>query len=373
MGNLIKIYSKVRRKEVLTHLALIDLGTEKAKDLDIQTTAVTPIIEALEEMANANVDPCINLLVISHQDKDHWSLLPRLQDDIGKKIANFQLGRVVTGGLGWGDTASAAVEAFAAAFNRKTEPFLARHTDYDYPNPIGELFNINGISFRTLIVNARMNTKRTRTSGSRNTTSAVIVLETNHFKCIFPGDATVQTISAVNQIVHKYPANPLLPCHVLSVPHHGALPTLASNYRNRDPHEEPNLDVARVFANSLQAEILAASAGFFSKYEHPSELALEVLAVGVIDWELHNYVQFSYEKNCWDEVPQTLRSVYTTIVRLNPKAGEAYGETWEFTITAAGQVSRRLVKFGRPAPYPAPRLVALPSERRAATPSSHGR
>jgi beta-lactamase superfamily II metal-dependent hydrolase len=359
MGNLIKIYAGGK----LANLALIDLGT-KSVNSEYVLAAVPTVILALESMAT----PRLDLLVVSHQDDDHWSLLPRLEAEIKLRWTPFKVGKFRLGGLGWDPDAVKVVTEFGLAFDAKPKYYGDNRSDYSDPNKIKLLAEFEKVYFRTLIVNVEIPraAKRQRIdpdadSRTRNATSAVIVLEAAGKACVFPGDATVDTLKEINKIVRGYTKSPLVPCFALTVPHHGALPTLASNYR---ANATPRLSVAKEFAEKLKAERLVASAGVASQYKHPSKTTLETLAVKVSPFEPHTYVQFDNALKEWEEV-NTADAICTTVLTLDDPPGL---RTWQFTILPTGEIAVERITLSTGAPAPE-RLIALPADHRAGLPS----
>ncbi|HTA33041.1 MAG TPA: hypothetical protein VK721_06410 [Solirubrobacteraceae bacterium] len=356
MGSLIKIYSPdMSGDSVLSNLVLIDLGAELGAEEDAMD-AVESVVGALEQMLADGVTPHIDLLVVSHQDYDHWSLLPDLMTMIQDNLAldDFYVGRVVTGGSDWRQEAMDEVRAFASTFARLFELLGNEYSDYRY-RPPKQLAGLEGVVFRTLVVNTLVTRKALDLI--RNGTSAVVALEAGSVNCIFPGDATANTIASILEIVSGFRRNPLLPCRVLSVPHHGSLRTIASNFRRKGA----NLDLATAFASMLQPEMVAASAGYLSQFNHPSKKVLDTLGVYSESVDAHDYVNFDDDINLWRPVKDATRGIYTTVLDLDDPPGR---ETWTFTIGADGSVSARRVRLGRPSPQPPPRLVALPPQER---------
>src|SRR5215470_12466797 len=106
----------------------------------------------------------------------------------------------------------------------------------------------------------------------KNASSAVVVVDIGTWSVVLPGDATYQTMDAVNEI--KGINTLLRPVVGLEIPHHGALRTAVENYvANKEPSHF-NFDIITEFAKIVAPRNVAASAGPWNSHHHPIEEVL---------------------------------------------------------------------------------------------------
>lgn len=348
MGTLVRIWEDVMGTEELTYLVLLDLGTEgSAKRFD--GLAVDHVIYALKKMD----DPMLDLVVISHQDRDHWSLLPTLLARIQTEVSTCKLGRYYKGGLYWKKTASKVVKQFGDHFGVTCKPWTDTVGNYYRPkkNNPGNIGVFAGVAFRLLTVNADS------TKSEENGTSAVVVVDFGGSRGIIPGDATSQTLSEINSIVKDWEKqngeNPIRPCYIMSAPHHGALFTISDNFTTTNP----KLKTATKFAQNTQTEWLAASAGYLSKFSHPFKNVMKLLGYKVgAGATSHDFVWYDDAKAKWKQVPATKQNIFTTVTNLDDPPDV---HSWVFTMYPSGTVTFRRERTPRrpedirpPAPDP---------------------
>lgn len=359
MGNLIKIYDE---DDVLSNLILVDLGAENGSRGYAQD-AVNAVMNALKEMdASGHMKEAgLDMLVVSHQDYDHWSLIPDLQKKIKDALEDgtldgFRLGGVVVGGREWRDAAVNGVYEFALEFNAEVLELPDGWSDYLEPaKGLKRLGQWEGVVFRTLAVNATINRK-----GSdliRNGTSAVIVAEFGKWKVILPGDSTANTMGWINKIVTDWSnatgVSPIANTFVLSVPHHGALRTFADNFTSKNP----KLSIGTAFAQNTSAAIVGASAGKVAKFKHPYKRVLDLLAHKAITRPAHDYVNYDEAYADWQVVAGSTKGIFTTMTSLtNPPARQS----WEFRVDSSGALGARVIRLGGPPVRPSWRLGAEP-------------
>jgi beta-lactamase superfamily II metal-dependent hydrolase len=339
MGSLVKIYNSAGKLE---NIVLIDLGSD-TKTKRYADNTVPDIVEALEEMQTDGFDPHIALLIVSHQDYDHWSLLPDLIDEIIASLPTTTVSEIYYGGARWKPEAVAALKAWERQFGISAVPMPRAHSDYDTPGSKTELATVDGVVFRVLAVNVPCS--RSADDLIRNGTSAVMVAEFGNTHCIFPGDATADTIGFINtRVFAAWQAHgsgvPTRPCRALSAPHHGALRTIASNFTSTNPR----LDFAKAFSEYVEAENVIASAGYYSHHKHPNRRVMEQLGVKAVDTDAHGFVVYNDVTKKWQEFPALEKGLYSTIVTLAPPP-ERLG--WTFTIDAAGRIFFELEKRRR--------------------------
>lgn len=335
MGTLVKIYEKKK----LTGLALFDLGSDTPDDCHA-SDGVDFVMSALATMASTSTGsgtPRIDLLLVSHQDFDHWSLLPSLLSRIKSEQSSTKLGTLMFGGNEWLPKASATVLEFAKHFSVKPQP-LASTSGYATPGTKTPVHSINGVDFLVLVTN--ISSRRAALDLERNTSSAAIVVEFGNSHFILPGDGTSETLGAAMTVLHKWEAaamnNPVLPCIMMQAPHHGALRTLADNYNAK----KPSLSIATDFIESYtKPRVVAASAGYESKHRHPSQRAMEVLSKKTTSgWGAHNFVVYDEANAKWLDMPSgggtTKHGIFTSI--LATTGSPIRRETWWFDATVSG-------------------------------------
>lgn len=356
MGSLIKVYNSAGKLE---NLVLIDLGSD-SKTKRYADNTVDDIIEALKEMETDGFTPKISLMIVSHQDYDHWSLLPDLVDEIASSLPATTVDEIYYGGARWKPDAVATLRAWEKQFGIKSVPLPRAHTDYETPGKKGELATVDGVVFRVLAVNVPCS--RSSEDLVRNGTSAVMVAEFGATHCIFPGDATADTIGFINRLIFApwdkaKKGIPTRPCRALSAPHHGALRTIASNFTTKNA----KLDLAQQFANYVEAEHVVASAGYYSHHKHPNKRVMEQLGVKALASSAHGLIVYNDTSAKWEEYADYKKGLYSTIVTLSPPP-ERTG--WTFTIDSAGRIFFELEERRREPPR-RERYPAVPATLRA--------
>ena len=334
MGTLVRIYDKLDR---LAHLALLDLGSESGSK-KYSDTAINAVIRALKQMEKDGFTPTIDLLLISHQDFDHWSLLPRLLERIQDEIPDCEVDDIFYGGRKWRKKATEALEDWEDEFDVVAEPFAKETTDYGKAGTKDNIKIIDGVGFHLLCANVPVS--RSAQDLARNGTSAVVCINFGGVNAVIPGDATADTVGWINDNVFdlwkkKKKDNPVQPCRALGAPHHGALRTIASNFVSNT--DKANLDFATAFAKNVAAENVVASAGWYSKFNHPYKEVMEVLAVKAdTDKNKHDFVWYLGSKSKWAQEKKSKRGIFTTVMTLDDPPKRT---GWYFTITADGEIT----------------------------------
>ena len=333
MGTLVRIYDPLNR---LTHLALLDLGSESGSK-KYSDSAINSVMRALKQMQTDKQTPTIDLLLVSHQDFDHWSLLPALRQRILTEIPSCVVKEIFFGGTKWRRKASNEIIDWEIEFNVTADGFAKEVSNYYTPGTKGTIKDIDGVLFHLLCANVRVS--RSADDLERNGTSAVVAIAFGGVNCVIPGDATADTVGWINDNVFdawkkKGKGNPVQPCRVMGAPHHGALRTIASNYVATT---KAKLGIATEFSNNVSAKNVVASAGWYSKFKHPSKEVLELLAVKATDdAPVHDFVWYDGSKDKWKRVKESERGIFTTITTLSDPPKRT---GWFFTITSTGQIS----------------------------------
>jgi hypothetical protein len=261
------------------------------------------------------------------------------------------------GGLEWNTSSWTKVKKFVTDFNPSEKPVAISGEGYSKPGTITPLRTINGdVHFSVLAVDVE--SSYSAFDLIRNTSSAVIVVTFAGLHFILPGDSTAETVGYINAVLTKWDkakkGNPIYPCQMLSAPHHGAARTLASNLNA----ENPDLDVAKAFVRLTQPRCAAASAGYESKHKHPAAKVMSALTSRATDnWIKHTYVAYDFDESDWVDGGPTQLGAFTTILSTK---WPIQRQTWNWTVTAAGEVTWVAERNGPPPSEPRPRAVARP-------------
>lgn len=352
MGTLVRIYDDSDR---LAHLALLDLGSESGTK-KYSDSAISEVTDGLQQMKDDGLTPRIDLLLISHQDFDHWSLLPSLLEKIQDGFPSCEVEDIYYGGTKWRKKASDAISDWEDEFGVLAEAFSRGQSNFSKPGKEGTLKEIDGVKFHLLCANVPIS--RSAQDLERNGTSAVIAVQFGDVFAVIPGDATADTCGWLNDNVFgpwkkAGKGIPVRPCRALGAPHHGALRTLADNFIST---ARAKLSIATAFADYVAAENVVASAGWYSKFKHPYKTVMELLARHAEATDGHDFVWYDDSQGDWKHIVGDKRGIYTTIVSLGDPP-ERTG--WYFEITAAGEIIFHLRKaeiippFQRSDRYPA--------------------
>jgi beta-lactamase superfamily II metal-dependent hydrolase len=354
MGTLVRIYDTLDR---LAHLALLDLGSESGTK-KYSESAINSVTNALQQMKDDKLAPTIDLLLISHQDFDHWSLLPDLLTKIQDGFPTCTVGDIYYGGTKWRKKASDAIEEWENEFGVTAEAFAKEDTDYAKPGTIADFKVIDGVRFHLLCTNVPIS--RSAIDLARNGTSAVVAIGFGGVTCVIPGDATADTVGWINDNIFtpwkkKGKGNPVQPCKALGAPHHGALRTIASNFVSTS---RAKLEVATEFAKNVSAQNVVASAGWYSKFNHPYKSVMKLLAVkAVTNAGEHDFVWYDGSDSTWERVKGSERGIFTTVTTLSDPPKRT---GWRFTINSSGEITfeidweqAEVIPYGRFDRYPA--------------------
>jgi beta-lactamase superfamily II metal-dependent hydrolase len=332
MGTLVRIYDD---RDRLAHLALLDLGSESGTK-KYSDSAINAVTRALKKMEDDKLTPRIDLLLISHQDFDHWSLLPKLLEQIQSQVPRCEVDDIYYGGTKWRKKASEAIGEWEDEFGLKAEAFSKGQSNFSKPGKEGNVKIIDGVSFHLMCANVPIS--RSAADLERNGTSAVMAVQFGGVYVVIPGDATADTCGWLNDNVfgpwkRAGKGSPVDPCRALGAPHHGALRTLADNFISTS---RAKLGIATAFANFVAAKNVVASAGWYSKFKHPYKSVLLLLAVKAdTDTGAHDLVWYNDTKADWEYVEDDERGIYTTITTL----GDPPKRTgWSFTIRSTGEI-----------------------------------
>lgn len=246
---LVEIYEDV--KQPAAFLALIDCGGDSQQ-------AAGALRYVREKAVKRNH---IDLVVISHQDKDHVNLLPELGNLLGKAKPRVTVDQIYCCGQKWSDESKEWVREFARQTYypapRDPDFDIGCHTDYAKLPPGHFADYGNKVFFRFLMTNFPEAKKGT------NRSSGVVVVhdEPQRLAVILPGDMTYQTIRKIKAVVPGLPK--ALPPEVvgLAAAHHGSLATAVP--------KSGNWAYTDWFADAVRPQHIGASAGWGNEYSHP--------------------------------------------------------------------------------------------------------
>jgi len=306
---------------------LIDFGRDNwSKDSSSKTKAVNYVMTRLKSMST----PTINYTIISHQDGDHWTLLRPLTARLTSEIPAIVLGPVWYGGENWGYTAAQVVKDYAAA-SSGTPPtpkkFNANGTNYGKPPTVTDFATIGNVALRVLMSNITA-IGTTADDIVKNATSAVMVVSFAGVSFLLPGDATVETLSAINLVLDAYKTtvnpSPLGTCRAMCLPHHGSQRTLIQSSKS-DPYE-----VGKTFAGLIKAQAVPASAGYKNVHHHPNIGVFDVFFPYLLtNWINHTIVYWLPLITDWFSATGT-GGQFTTIEDLS---SPPTSRDWVFSIT----------------------------------------
>lgn len=336
MSTLIEYYAGGNTAAAPDNLVLIDFGGNQK----YSASAVAYVVGKLEMQAA----PKFDLVVISHQDGDHLSLLKNLTGMFRAKAMTVTCGGWYAGGAEWSPANKKTVEQFAQkmgvplgsiAFNGPEESSYGGVADR---SGLRYLCRFGNTYIRVLASGLKL------TSGQmdivRNASSSVIVVENGASAIVLPGDATYHTMKVVNNFYAGWGAAPLVPpVFALEVPHHGALRTAVENYSAQTPLAKLDFTIIKGFAANMNARSIVASAGPLNTHCHPVDEVLQVLATNLEpNYGDHTYVSWIFNKpkgnkhDGWYQSPIIKPAVLTTVRTLKP--GVVWGDQF-FTLTDA--------------------------------------
>jgi beta-lactamase superfamily II metal-dependent hydrolase len=320
-------------------LAVFDFGVELLKKNSVlRELQAAPAVAKLMSLLRALPQPRIEYFVVSHQDTDHWGLVPYFLEAVAAENMQLTIGKVIYGGQGWKPGALKQINALGRyTANQVTDVVRQGKTYSDFlQDPPGELGRIGDVHIQSLVVNAPTPLHR---SGPMflNGTSLVasIKFQGRHF--VLPGDATWETLVYANTVLKPWPASPVAPTELLSVPHHGSLETLS----DRVPHDTSAFAIVAEFVNYCPADSTVASAGSVNGYSHPYKEVIEAFSERVGEGGFftplvneHSYVAFDKPTKSWQYSPLTRRNIYTTVLSIG--TNPIWVANWAFLLDSGG-------------------------------------
>ncbi|WHU04261.1 hypothetical protein [Sphingomonas sp. NIBR02145] len=343
-------------------LCLFDLGAgglgESKKALGV-TPPVHFIIEQLKMQQKAGRRPTIELLLISHQDNDHWSLLSELNERIIAEKLDVLVERMLACGTEWLESSEEGVQAF---FNRARNWrwWQTMFSSFQIADRIEPVTWVGDMQVLMLVTNvaSKDTGKVSKTTGKkmkldivRNCSSAMVMLQIGRYAFTLPGDATWETLGAFKNMMANWPQNPLAYSYATSVPHHGAYRTI---YQGKRAGGLSNLIW---FTDYTQPYQIFASAGFENTHKHPHEIILTTFGKfteQVAQFEPHPLVVYTTKFMLRRDVKA---NKYTTVLNLTSPVQSC---NWIFSLTpTTAGTGRQLFEAGIPGLLSAPALSEI--------------
>lgn len=296
MCTLVEVYDDGVDTHAPDHLVLVDCGgNEKWSD-----PPVAWITAKLKAQQSAGRTPRLDLVVVSHQDRDHVVILKKLQEAILGEGLNAECGQLFCGGAMWTATNRRTVEKFAESMDLEDDdiqfngPYFTDYEDVTDRKDLGHLENFGDVYVRVLVSGLKLS--KGPDDILRNASSAVVVVENGTGSVVLPGDATYHTMKKCNTILGSA-AGPLLPPREgFEVPHHGALRTAVENYDAKYLSSAFNFAIVKTFAANLTPKRVLASAGPRNTHCHPVEEVIVVFEGNVLKIADHDYVSYVYDR-----------------------------------------------------------------------------
>jgi hypothetical protein len=299
-GNFIGIY----KNGVLTNTILMDLGyflRSKVAALE----SVSQVQIELNTMAN----PTIDLIILSHSDYDHVSLICKLLDGFtppgGPPVVGKQTLTVgaayYSGEHGLYNKKSCdvlgTIKQYFADINQDPEPLVVNSSSFYAPAPTPVWESVDEIDLYLLAANTtipgrtRLNSRRSAADTGRpdgyliNTSSLVVLMRYKDVGFLITGDATGITMARCNEILEKQKIGQLFKdIFMMTLPHHGSSNS-AFELKGLTPDPDPkksNKVVARKvltnFAQYINPQCITTSADMIGSYKHPSATVINYFA-----------------------------------------------------------------------------------------------
>jgi beta-lactamase superfamily II metal-dependent hydrolase len=345
-------------------LCVFDFGSgglsESKKELGI-TPPVRFMMEQLKLQQKAGRTPQIDLLLISHQDRDHWQLLRELNEQIELEKMTVIVARMILGGANWRQSSTDAVMKF---YNRVPDPknnvnwYDSEYSAYYDPKQPVRTLSIGDLKLSLLVTNVAAND--TSDDIERNCSSAVVLLTLPSlfgygYGFILPGDSTWETFERLKVIMEQWPTKPLPFIYAASVPHHGALRTMNRN----NSVVAPDLQDLIWFTEYTRPSSVYASAGIHNTHSHPYRIVLETMGryAGVDQFQKRPVVMFNGTTSKFEIEPDVNKNIYSTVLNLTSPAQTA---NWIFDITSIKNSTEiQLFEAGVPGILSAPELSEM--------------
>lgn len=314
-------------------LCVFDFGAEQMfKSKILREAQAAPAVNYLIRKLKELPVPRIEYFIISHQDTDHWSLVKYLLDEVEEQEIALEVGKLYYGGADWGPGAKEQMRRLGE-YAEEVAPQTAKFSDFTTPNATPtQLGNVGDVTIHTLMVNAPVSSSAP--SIRKNGTSAVIVIRLAAWMMILPGDATWETLEAVNTTLKTWTNSPVKPCWVLSVPHHGSLATIVPD----NTATVLNFAATEQFVTYCEARSTVASAGIQNSFKHPYLSVLSKFSAST--WSNgyrhgpHRIVAYMSDRDDWVQSTPMPNNVYTTV--LTHSVTPILVANWTFAVSKEG-------------------------------------
>ena len=367
MANMVRVFDRTDVDPNTTPadwLCLFDFGSgglsASRKVLGI-TPPVKFVMDQLELQQSAGRTPRIELMLISHQDRDHWALLGELDAQIVERGMTVEVGKMMLSGSNWRDSSERAVGKFAA---RTADPdndvtwYDGEYSSYYDPSNSAPVLSLGDLELWMLVTNVATNDSKEDIE--RNCSSAVVLLRlklrfNQYTSFILPGDATWETFARLQEIMGAWKNNPLPAVYAASVPHHGALRTMNRN----SSVDDPDLSDLVWFTGYTRPTSIYASAGIYNTHSHPYRVVLEVMGryTSARQFQPRPIVVFNGGSGEFELIQNMRDNIYTTVLNLTSPALTA---NWIFDISELNQSTGiQLFEAGVPGILSAPVLSEM--------------
>ncbi|MCT9825451.1 ComEC/Rec2 family competence protein [Pseudomonas veronii] len=292
------------------------------------TPPVSFLIDQLKLQIAAGRDPVIDVMLISHQDRDHWLLLSELDKQLNDQKIALKVGRILLAGENWRQSSTDALLKYAkrtADIKTCVTNYTAESSNYMAPLiGVGSTLSIGDVTLRMLVTNVA--TSKSLEDIERNCSSAIVLLQLGPFSFILPGDATWETLSRLKTIMSGWSKNPLPSVYAASVPHHGAERTMSRSASTVD------LQDLVWFTGYTRPTSIFASAGYYNTHSHPYLSVLDAMGRYTLAQQFHErpIVVFNGKKSAFEVIPKQQRNIYTSVMNLTTPVRSA---NWIFNIT----------------------------------------
>ncbi|MDT8758459.1 hypothetical protein MZO42_07100 [Sphingomonas psychrotolerans] len=254
MCNTIEVYDGT----TLTYLALIDFGSEK-DSTNVRTLTLPKLIQTVKNRGK------IDLMIVSHSDRDHWKFIPELLDGLPTTV------KIAQAVFGIGDWTKDKATTFRAQVVGRMETgksvtiiTAAKTSIADTVKawikvPDGPTFNLlAGSVVESDVVKGGSSVVET------NTASLVIRCLYKGNYLVFLGDATRITLRYINDKMggHSFSGTGFM----MTAPHHGALATLGGT-----------LEDLKTLTEAVEPECAVASAQFRVNFNHPNACVMATM------------------------------------------------------------------------------------------------
>ncbi|HKP51303.1 MAG TPA: MBL fold metallo-hydrolase [Chloroflexia bacterium] len=321
-GNFIEIYEG----GVLTHTILMDLGySQKSKK------AALASVQYIENELNSMIKPTIDLVILSHSDSDHISMVSNLLGRftapgqppvVGKK--KLTIGNAYYSGerrLYVKKRAGDVLGNIKKYFTDKKQEAQTFSVNYKTlsPKPMPPWQIVGDVGLHILIanttianrpfVNSRLSPPDPKETGRPdgylvNTSSLVVLLRYEDVGILITGDATGITMQRCNDVLDVVSKDPVVgpwfkEIFMMTLPHHGSATSTfgmqgIKKQANLKSLAESNLTK---FAKYINPACITASADLVRTFKHPS-----ALVIGYFADATQNYDPFYEDPNLGDDL-----------------------------------------------------------------------